>query len=60
MTPFIEETIERWNSRTLIVKNLNNSSHNNKQNKAFNRTILDQVNQYINDEESKKKLIEKT
>ena len=56
LIPFVEETIDRWNSRTLLIKNMN--SHH--PNKAFGKTILDQVNSILNDEESKQKLLEKT
>ena len=57
MNPYLEETIDRWNSRTQIMKNI---ASKGQQNKVFNKTILEQVNQLLNDEESKRKVIEKT
>ena len=55
--PFLEETVDRWNQRTQIMKNLNTT---NSKNKAFNKTILEQVGGILDDPSSLKKLIDKT
>ena len=40
--PFIEETIEKWNSRTQLLGNLKQSSKKNKDT-VFNATIVSRV-----------------
>lgn len=49
MMPFVEETVDRWNSRTMMIKSL---SGNSQKSKAFGKTILEQVNSILNEEES--------
>ena len=38
--PFIEETIEKWNSRTKLIGNLGQSQSKKQQNSIFNATIV--------------------
>lgn len=61
MLPFVEETVDRWNSPTMIIKNLQSGSgaKGKQQSKAFGKTILEQVNSLVNEEESKQRLLEK-
>ena len=59
--PFVEETIDRWNNRTMMIKNLQSGgSGKNQKSKAFGKTILEQVNSILHEEDSKQKLIEKS
>eukprot|EP00347_Sterkiella_histriomuscorum_P006693 403351797 len=57
MMPFVEETIDRWNNRTMMIKNLGG---NQSKSKAFGKTILEQVNSIFNEQDSRQKLREKS
>ena len=54
--PFINETIERWNARTQNMSGLLQKG----QKKAFHKTILEQVQDVMGDEEMLKKAIMKS
>ena len=60
--PFVEETIEKWNSRTKLISNLQQSAKGQKGQKSsvFNATIVEQVNSLMANEQSRKKLVERT
>ena len=59
--PFVEETIEKWNSRTKLISNLQqNRNSKNATGSVFNATIVEQVNSLMSDEQSRAKLVEKT
>ena len=57
--PFVEETIEKWNSRTQMIKNINSSSHQMSKSKAANKTILEQVYSLMNEPANRARLIDK-
>jgi hypothetical protein len=58
--PFVEETIEKWNSRTQMIKNINSSSAQINKSVASNRTILEQVNSLVMEPANLAKLVEKS
>ena len=45
--PFVEETVDRWNTRTQIVKGINQNAHQMAKHGA--KTILEQVSQLAGD-----------
>ena len=57
--PFLEETIEKWNSRTKLISNLSQTG-GKKSTSVFNATIVEQVNSLLANEESRNRLIEKS
>ena len=58
--PFIEETIEKWNSRTKLIGNLAQNQSKKQQTSIFNATIVQQVNALLANEESRTRLVERT
>ena len=54
--PFLEETIDKWNSRTKLAS----TQTKNAGSSVFNATIIQQVNALLANPESKKRLIERT
>ena len=58
--PFIEDTIEKWNSRTKLISNLAQGAGNSKKSSVFNATIVEQVKGLMSSEESMKRLVQKT
>ena len=55
----MEETIEKWNSRTKLISNLSQNT-GKKSTSVFNATIVEQVNSLLANEESRNRLIEKS
>ena len=54
--PFIEETIEKWNTRTKLIS----QTHGQKSSSVFNATIVQQVNTLMSNPESCAKLVVRT
>ncbi len=52
--PFMEETIEKWNTRTQLYKNINQDK--NKHNKQLNKSVLEFVTASLNDEDTRQKI----
>ena len=51
--PYINETIEKWNSRTKLINNLGHATQSKKQQSSvFNATIVEQVNSLMENKES--------
>ena len=52
--PFMEQTIDQWNDRNQAIKT------SNQKNKNLNKTIIQQVNLMLNDEELYQKTLKKS
>ena len=66
--PFIEQTVEKWNSRTRLIGNLKNNANEKAKklqgsgvtNSVFNATIVEQVNTLLQNKDSLGRLVDKT
>lgn len=57
MLPFVKETVDRWNSRTTLIKNVKGA---HSKSKAFGKTILEQVHSMLDEDTSNAKLLQKS